>query len=291
MFIQWTCVNYFPRICQISCTVFKRISNKHNNIMKQFLVITSLLFFTFHINAQVGIGTTSPDNSSILDITSANSGLLIPRVALLSNSDVSTIATPITSLLVYNSGFAPNGYYYWNGVIWIQLAPGSSNAWNILGNTNIVDGTNFIGTGAATNVDVAFRRNNAAAGKIGATSSSFGVGALNAGALTNNTAFGTNALNLSTGTNNVAFGNGTLASNTTGIQNTGVGNAALAVNTGNASTAVGFEALTRNTSGANGTAVGFQALSRNLGASNNTAVGFQTMLNNTTGSEIGRAHV
>ena len=47
--------------------------------------------------------------------------MLIPRVSLLSATDVTTIATPATSLLVYNiatAGTAPNnvtpGFYYWN---------------------------------------------------------------------------------------------------------------------------------------------------------------------------------
>ena len=86
------------------------------------------------MQAQVGIGTTNPDLSSMLDISSSNSGLLIPRVALVSTSDVSTIALPVTSLLVYNSGFAPNGYYYWNGTLWVQLAVTNSN-WSLTGNT------------------------------------------------------------------------------------------------------------------------------------------------------------
>ncbi|GEM_PF-806698 len=185
----------------------------------------------------------------------------------------------------------------------LSITETDPNAWKITGNTGIVDGTNFIGTAALTNVDVAFRRNNFPAGKIGLTSTSFGVGALNAGAATNSSAFGTNALTLNTGADNVAVGNGSLAANTTGstnvavgnstlsanvsgIQNTGVGHNALFLNnTGFASTAIGFEALRANTSGNNGTAVGFQALRANTSANNNTAIGFQTMLNNTTGSQ------
>lgn len=243
-------------------------------------------FITFAVNAQVGIGTPTPE--AALDITATNDGLLIPRVELTNTSSALPLISPTISELVYNSVTVADvtpGYYYWNGTLWVRLAAGVTNDWSTTGNAAIVDGTNFIGTAAGTNVDVAFRRNNLAAGKIGSTSTSYGVGALNAGAASNSTAFGTNALTLNTGANNVAIGNGALAINLTGIQNTGVGNAALAVNTGSASTAIGFEALKANTNGNNGTAIGFQALSKNIGASNNTAVGFQTMLNNTTGSE------
>lgn len=252
-----------------------------------YFKIIAFLFLTINsVNAQVGIGTTSPNGA--LDITSTTDGLLIPRVALTITTSALPLTTPTISELIYNSATVADvtpGYYYWDGAKWVRLASGVTNDWSTTGNTGIVDGTNFIGTAALTNVDVAFRRNNLPAGKIGLTSTSFGVGALNAGAASNSSAFGTNALTLNTGANNVAFGNGTLAANVTGIQNTGIGNAALAVNTGSASTALGFEALKANTSGNNGTAVGFQALSKNTAASNNTAIGFQTMLNNTTGSE------
>ena len=50
--------------------------------------------------SQVGIGTTDPDGSSVLDIESINKGILVPR---LSNSQISTITEPATGLLVFNS--------------------------------------------------------------------------------------------------------------------------------------------------------------------------------------------
>ena len=273
--------------------------------MKNFTSIQIIIVFLFTIvsKAQVGIDTPTPQGA--LDITSSNDGLLIPRVALTITTSALPLTSPTISELVYNSATVADvtpGFYYWNGTIWVRLAAGLTNDWSITGNTGIIDGTNFIGTAAATNVDVAFRRNNIAAGKIGTTSTSFGVGALNAGATTNSSAFGTNALTLNTGTNNVAVGNGSLAANTTGntnvavgnstlaanvsgIQNTGVGNNALLLNTGSASTAIGFEALRANTTGNNLTAFGFRALSGNTTASNNTAIGFETMLGNTIGNE------
>ena len=86
------------------------------------LILSLFLIIPKNMKAQVGIGTATPNASSMLDITSTNKGLLIPRVALISTSDVATIASPVTSLLVYNSGFLPNGYYYWNGTLWVLLA-------------------------------------------------------------------------------------------------------------------------------------------------------------------------
>ena len=84
----------------------------------------ALLAFTLTIGAfdataqNVGIGTPTPDASAQLDITAANKGLLIPRVALTSLTDAVTITAPATSLLVYNTnGAVPGGvgFYYNSG--------------------------------------------------------------------------------------------------------------------------------------------------------------------------------
>jgi hypothetical protein len=102
----------------------------------------TLLFFALFVvitNAQTGIGTTSPNASAKLDISSTNKGFLPPRVAL----TAANVFAPVTGLsgttelataaglLIYNTataGNAPNnvvpGYYYWNGSAWIQIAGG-----------------------------------------------------------------------------------------------------------------------------------------------------------------------
>lgn len=90
---------------------------------------TLLLFswFCITINAQVGIGTSNPDKSSILhlDVTSlpdgAKKGFLGPKVALKSATDQTTISLPAVGLLVYNlgtGGLQTEGYHYWNGSEW-----------------------------------------------------------------------------------------------------------------------------------------------------------------------------
>jgi uncharacterized protein (TIGR02145 family) len=48
-------------------------------------------------NHAVGIGTTAPANSSILDLTSTNKGLLLPRVA-----NTAAITTPANGILIYD---------------------------------------------------------------------------------------------------------------------------------------------------------------------------------------------
>jgi hypothetical protein len=51
----------------------------------------------------VGIGTSTPNASARLEVSSTNQGVLIPRVSLTSVTDAATIPSPATSLLVYNT--------------------------------------------------------------------------------------------------------------------------------------------------------------------------------------------
>jgi len=80
--------------------------------------------------AQTGIGTTTPDASAKLDVTSTNKGFLPPRVTLTSGTDNTTIPSPATGLLVYNTGNNAGlvaGYYYWNGTSWATIATASGS--------------------------------------------------------------------------------------------------------------------------------------------------------------------
>jgi hypothetical protein len=175
--------------------------------MKLKIYITLFLLIISSLHAQVGIGTTTPATSSALDITSTNKGLLIPRVALISTSDVATIASPVTSLLVYNSGFLPNGYYYWNGTLWVLLATGNNTDWSLTGNSGTNPANNFIGTTDAQ--DLRFRRANQWAGTIASNVTSFGAQAGRTNTSTNNVFFGSNAGELSSNlasSNMVAIG-------------------------------------------------------------------------------------
>jgi trimeric autotransporter adhesin len=253
--------------------------------MKHFKSILIIIVFQFTtvIQAQVGIDTPTPQGA--LDITSSNDGLLIPRVALTITTSALPLIAPTTSELVYNSASVADvtpGFYYWNGTIWVRLGAGVTNDWSITGNTGIIDGTNYIGTAALTNVDVAFRRNNLAAGKIGSTSTSFGLGALTFGAASNSSAFGNNALaNNTSGSGNVAFGTSSLSSISTGSNNTGVGFNSLLANSASNNSAFGYRTLAANTTGTQNVAVGYNALQANTLGNDNVAVGYQSLLSNT----------
>ena len=263
--------------------------------MKLKTYIASLLLMVIALSqAQVGIGTTIPHVSSILDITANNRGLLIPRVALTSTADVTTIAAPAISLLVYNSGFAPNGYYYWNGTLWVQLATGNNTDWSLTGNAGTSLGTNFLGT--TDDVDIVLKRNNIRAGFIGDPtydgSFNFNNGntVFGANSLLNptvsfalqngvrNTALGVNVMpGLTTGRINTGIGEFALFSNSTGIGNTAIGSGSLYSNaTAGSNVAIGRNALTTSNAD-NNTAVGFAALRQNASGTNNTALGFEAL--------------
>jgi len=103
--------------------------------MKRSLgVLFITAFITLQVEAQTGIGTTTPNASAKLEVASTTQGFLPPRVALTATNVFSPIvgtSSAATGLLVYNTasaGTAPNnvvpGYYYWNGTIWVQISNG-----------------------------------------------------------------------------------------------------------------------------------------------------------------------
>lgn len=93
------------------------------------LINLLILLFSVPMFAQVGIGPNSftPNAAAGLEVSFTNKGVLLPRIALTSATDVTTIPSPVTSLLVYNTGtggLTPAGFYYWNGSQWQMLGSG-----------------------------------------------------------------------------------------------------------------------------------------------------------------------
>jgi hypothetical protein len=96
--------------------------------MKTYFSLIIFGIFTKILIAQVGIGTTNPKGA--LDISSINSGLLIPRVSLTGPYDNTTVTIPSgsgveVSTLIYNDGtggLQPSGFYYWEDNSLVQFA-------------------------------------------------------------------------------------------------------------------------------------------------------------------------
>ena len=97
-------------------------------IIRSILLVFAMLSFITSALAQVGIGTSSPNASAQLEVNSSSKGFLPPRVALTGTADVTTIASPATGLMVYNTataGTSPNnvtpGIYYYDGAKWQRI--------------------------------------------------------------------------------------------------------------------------------------------------------------------------
>lgn len=93
--------------------------------MKKITLMVALLGSFYFSNAQVGIGTPEPKNSSMLDVHATNKGILIPRVELTSTTVFAPITgTEVESLLVYNTATAGDvtpGFYYWFNNKWERI--------------------------------------------------------------------------------------------------------------------------------------------------------------------------
>lgn len=92
--------------------------------MKKLIIRQSILvvFFAFlgmfQLHAQVGIGTTTPDISSMLDVNSTSKGLLTPRMT---TSQRNAITTPADGLIVYDTTLKSFYYYNSSTSLWVRI--------------------------------------------------------------------------------------------------------------------------------------------------------------------------
>ncbi len=128
-----------------------------------FLILWYLLAGNI-FSQSVGINAdgSSPDNSAGLDINFTDKGLLIPRIALTSETDNTTIPSPTTGLVIFNttsSGSLSQGFYFWDGSKWRRLFDDETiKPWFRYGNSGTTPGTDFLGTTDAT--DFVIKTNN-----------------------------------------------------------------------------------------------------------------------------------
>lgn len=93
---------------------------------KTFLLLF-FFFLTILANAQVGIGTVTPNASSVLDIASTTQGILVPRMTTVERN---AISSPAESLLVFDSTLKSFYYYNLATTSWIKLADDGSGTRN-----------------------------------------------------------------------------------------------------------------------------------------------------------------
>ncbi len=95
---------------------------------KGFLILITLLLSGLFVRSYSQVKITdgvdmTMNANSLLELESTNKGLLIPRVAIVSLDQADPLTDPIpTGMLVYSAaGSVPDGFYYWNGSMWISF--------------------------------------------------------------------------------------------------------------------------------------------------------------------------
>lgn len=85
------------------------------------IILASLFVITEFASAQVGIGTSTPDNSAILELSSTTRGFLLPR---LSSTQRNEIENPSVGLMIYNTttGRIETNKGSLLGTLWISLS-------------------------------------------------------------------------------------------------------------------------------------------------------------------------
>jgi uncharacterized protein (TIGR02145 family) len=94
--------------------------------IKRIITLTALVFaFSNSIFSQVGIGTTTPNASAILDLTTTTQGFLPPRMTHVQKNN---IATPAAGLMIWctNCGSAGELQVY-NGTTWTNMVGGTAS--------------------------------------------------------------------------------------------------------------------------------------------------------------------
>lgn len=227
--------------------------------------------------SQVGIGTTNPDSSSILDLKSSNSGLLIPRINLKSTTDNSTIPNPANALLIYNNSTVSDitpGFYYWDSK-WKKMNSNSVSSddtnWKIEGNT-LATGNEFFGS--KNYFPLNFKVNNAQIGKFH-PNGGINLGLNSVAHPDGSIAIGQNA-NSNTQVGALALGH---SSNASGYRATAIGYGAVSNN--NDAVAIGYNS---NVSGIYSAAIGFETRVTGQSA---FAIGYQTSASGYLSSAIG----
>ncbi len=106
------------------------------------------LFLSVHICfSQVGIGTTSPDPSAVLDITSTEGGLLLPRM---NEAQRDNIASPAVGLLIYLIDGSQQCLQVYNGTGWENIYCPTTNTVPVASNVGF-SGTFSIGNSITGN--------------------------------------------------------------------------------------------------------------------------------------------
>lgn len=129
-----------------------------------FILLT--LFATGVLSQSIGINAdgSAPDGSAMLDISSTEKGLLIPRLDIDDLTTEAPVTSPALGLMAFNTNTTTGiGLYYWDGAAWVRFLSeeddvSSDDSWKLEGNADTDPNEDFLGT--TDNVDLVLRTNN-----------------------------------------------------------------------------------------------------------------------------------
>jgi len=96
--------------------------------MKKIFFLLNVLLIASFVEAQTGIGTTTPNASAKLDVFSTTKGFLPPRMT---NAQRTAISSPAEGLMVYQTD-GTSGLYYYNGSAWIYIINSTTNVVSVV---------------------------------------------------------------------------------------------------------------------------------------------------------------
>ena len=163
--------------------------------------------------AQTGIGTTTPNASAQLDVSSTTKGFLPPRVALTSTNSASPLAAHVAGMVVYNTATVSDvtpGLYVNTGAVW-EKQVGATNINGLIDAKTDAESI-FLGGGAGfqdngLNSNTGVGINTLYSVTSGADNVGIGYQASpHTQTTSNNTVIGSNANKLNFGSDNVSVG-------------------------------------------------------------------------------------
>ena len=102
--------------------------------MKKINTLLLVVLFAATTFAQVGMGTTTPDASSAIDISATTKGLLMPRMT---NAQRQTISNPAAGLQVFVTDFDGGRFMFYDGTEWNTIATGGPKRKTISADTTL----------------------------------------------------------------------------------------------------------------------------------------------------------
>lgn len=255
-------------------------------------------------NSRIGIGTSNPHVSAILDINANDRGLLLPK---LTDAQMRSIPTPKNGLMVYNTTYKSiftynfyagsiskwkdqNNFFDFNSnayASYTNKTPVYKNTGWIWGGTDHLedsDGNTRIQIEKNPNEDK-FRLRLNDEEKFVINRSPFSQIYYETFSNSQSVYLGNNAgANADLSMNNIGIGYNTMNKLNTANGNTGIGSSVLINNVnGEENTVIGFSAMTDNVAGSYNTAIGANALDMNSTGLYNTAIGINAMNDITNG--------